>query len=204
MSGLTVPNGTFAGINQYLDTVGTASGDGYGYTGPNPAPAMTAVGLLCRQYMGWGPRNPGLAKGVENLEKVSPGAIRNMYYYYYATQVVHHFGGEPWERWNPKMRDLLIEAQDQGLNADKKDQKGSWSPAGDAWGGQIGRLGYTSLVVLTLEVYYRHLPLYRRELGAMKDEANSDAVKKARSNRSLLRAAADAAARFRYANRSNG
>jgi hypothetical protein len=27
----------------------------------------------------------------------------------------------------------------------------------------------TSLSVLTLEVYYRHLPLYRRDLGAVKD-----------------------------------
>jgi hypothetical protein len=26
-----------------------------------------------------------------------------------------------------------------------------------------GRLGATSLSLLTLEVYYRHLPLYRRE-----------------------------------------
>jgi hypothetical protein len=72
---------------------------------------------------------------------------------------------------------MLIESQDQGLTPDRKDQKGSWSAEGDAWGGQLGRLGYTSLALLTLEVYYRHLPLYRRELGAMKDEAIRDAVK---------------------------
>ena len=177
MAGLQVPNSTYAGINQYLDTVSVPSGDGYGYTGPQPTPTMTAVGLLSRQYMGWGPRNPGLAKGVENLQKVPPKAIKNMYYYYYATQVVHHFGGEAWDKWNPDMRDWLIETQDQGLDPDHKDQKGSWSAAGDAWGGQLGRLGYTGLAVLTLEVYYRYLPLYRRELGAMKDEAIRDAVK---------------------------
>ena len=28
---------------------------------------------------------------------------------------------------------------------------------------------YTSLSLLTLEVYYRHLPLYRREMGGQKD-----------------------------------
>jgi hypothetical protein len=28
----------------------------------------------------------------------------------------------------------------------------------------------TSLTLLTLEVYYRHLPLYRRDLGVMKKD----------------------------------
>ena len=50
-------------------------------------------------------------------------------------------------------------------------RRGSWSPEGDAWGGQMGRLGHTSLSILTLEVYYRHLPLYRREMALKKDEA---------------------------------
>ena len=29
---------------------------------------------------------------------------------------------------------------------------------------------YTSLSLLTLEVYYRHLPLYRKDMGVMKDK----------------------------------
>lgn len=181
MSGLNVPNATFNGVNNFLDTCANADGSGYGYTGPQPSPTMTAAGLLCRQYMGWGPRNVGLQKGIEYLRKLPPSKnFRNIYYYYYATQVVHHmepFIKEAWEEWNPKMRDMLIETQDQGANADRRDQKGSWTNEGDAWGGQMGRLGVTSLSILTLEVYYRHLPLYRRELGAMKDEAIRDAVK---------------------------
>ena len=67
------------------------------------------------------------------------------------------------------MRDILVDSQDQGQNAERRDQKGSWDPAGDAFGGQFGRLGHTCLCILTLEVYYRHLPLYRRELAAQKD-----------------------------------
>jgi hypothetical protein len=178
LAGLNVPNSAYAGINQYLDAMSTPAGDGYKYAdGYQISPPMTSVGLLSRQYMGWGPRNPGLAKGIENLERVPPGAIRNIYYYYYATQVVYHFGGPSWETWNPRMRDLLIETQDKGLNPDRADQKGSWSPAGDAWGGQLGRLGYTSLALLTLEVYYRYLPLYRRELAEMKPEAIRNAGK---------------------------
>jgi len=33
-----------------------------------------------------------------------------------------------------------------------------------------GRLGATSLSLLSLEVYYRHLPLYRRDVGEMKPD----------------------------------
>lgn len=184
MAGLNVPNATFNGINQFLDLCQNADGSGYTYQknpGNQAAPIVTAVGLLSRQYMGWGPRNVGLKNGLEYLRKLPPSPnFKSMYYYYYATQVVHNmadFNREAWEQWNPKMRDLLIESQDTGANPDRRDQKGSWSPEGDHWGGQMGRLGITSLALLTLEVYYRHLPLYRRELGALKDEAIRDAVK---------------------------
>ncbi len=42
--------------------------------------------------------------------------------------------------------------------------KGSWDPlqpVPDHWGQRAGRLYVTSLSILTLEVYYRYLPLYR-------------------------------------------
>jgi hypothetical protein len=39
---------------------------------------------------------------------------------------------------------------------------GSWSSAGDTYGNAGGRLMVTSLNLLTLEVYYRYLPLYYR------------------------------------------
>jgi hypothetical protein len=93
-----------------------------------------------------------------------------MYYYYYATQVMHHFGGEAWEKWNPKMRDTLIARQDKGTDRAHPHQKGSWPAAGDAYGDYGGRLMVTSLSLLTLEVYYRHLPLYRRD-AVTKDDA---------------------------------
>jgi hypothetical protein len=171
MAGLNVPGPTLGGINTYLDSVGTPSGDKYRYqAGNDPTPTMTAVGLLSRQYMGWGTKAPGLIKGLDVLNAQPPGkGYRNIYYYYYATQVQHNMGGDSWDKWNKDMRDMLVDGQDQGTTANKADQKGSWANDGDAWGSQMGRLGYTSLCLLTLEVYYRHLPLYRRELGSMKD-----------------------------------
>jgi hypothetical protein len=81
---------------------------------------------------------------------------RNMYYWYYAAQVMHHMGGQDWDKWNRRMRRILVESQ-----AEKGCATGSWDPAGDAWGSGGGRLMVTSLAALTLEVYYRYLPLYK-------------------------------------------
>jgi hypothetical protein len=183
MAGLSVPKETLQVAGKFLDSVATSDGAGYGYTSPPPAAApsaMTAVGLLCRQYLGWGPRNLGIVKGVAALKKMPPTpSLGNMYYYYYATQVMHHAGGEAWQGWNegtdaqgkklhPGMRDALIEKQDQGTDAKHPHLKGSWSPQGDVHGGAGGRVMITSLSLLSLEVYYRHLPLYRRDMGGDK------------------------------------
>ena len=58
------------------------------------------------------------------------------------------------------MRKVLIDAQDKtGCTA------GSWDPqkpSADAWGQIGGRMMVTSLSCLTLEVYYRYLPLHQR------------------------------------------
>jgi hypothetical protein len=169
MSGLEVADAkspTFNRVSMFLDSVMTPDGSGYGYQGPEPSPTMTAVGLLCRLYSGLGPRNSGIVAGVSRLRRSPPSKSRNnIYYYYYATQVMHHVGGEAWEAWNPLMRDLLINTQEKGTTAGRTHLKGSWSPASDAYGGAGGRLMTTSFSLLTLEVYYRHLPLYRRGLG---------------------------------------
>jgi Ca-activated chloride channel family protein len=199
MAGLSIPNSTWAKINDYLDALCDQDGGRFGSNGrPQPRPAgnppeaASAAGLLCRQYLGWGPRNSALQRGLEELRKSPPAADvkdhpagrlvssfsgASLFYYYFATQVVHHmapFHPEAWDQWNPKMRDLLIDSQDQGLTPDRRDQKGSWAgPLGDVRG---GRLLSTCLAVLTLETYYRHLPLYRRELGAQEDEAIGPAI----------------------------
>ncbi|HEX5273349.1 MAG TPA: hypothetical protein VFW33_22790, partial [Gemmataceae bacterium] len=122
-------------------------------------------------YLGVSPRNEGLQKGVGRLKQHPPGS-GNMYYEYYATQVMHHMGGDSWANWNPKMRDQLIRTQDQGRAPKKPHQIGSWGPEGDAFGAQGGRLMQTSLSLLTLEVYYRHLPLYKRDVTTGKEMEN--------------------------------
>ena len=79
-----------------------------------------------------------------------------MYYNYYATQVMKHYGGDQWTNWNNQMRDYLIETQGKKGNV-----KGSWYLAADHAGKKGGRLYSTALATMTLEVYYRFLPIYK-------------------------------------------
>jgi hypothetical protein len=166
LAGLDVPGATIRKAQSYLDSVTQSATEGSGYLDPNtPTPTMTAVSLLCRQYLnGWGRQNLRLIKGVDNYIKPNPpqAAKKDAYYYYYATQVMHNFGGDDWKAWNTKMRDLLVASQE--VDSKKPETIGSWSPVGDQWGQTGGRLMVTSLNILTLEVYYRYLPLYSREM----------------------------------------
>jgi hypothetical protein len=164
LAGLNVPKENLDLCNKFFDSVSNGDGSAYGYQDRNAAPTVTAIGLLSRQHLGWKADNAGLVKGVEFLRKLPPSSnYQNIYYFFFATQVVRNMAPaapDAWGQWNAKMRDMLIDTQDQGLNADRRDQKGSWTPEGDAWGGQLGRLGFTSLALLTLEVYYRHQPVF--------------------------------------------
>ena len=173
MAGLSVPRASLKKVEKYLDSCETSNKGGYGYMpSTGEARAMTAVGGLCRQYLGVNPRNPSLLGTVKRLKQTPPGS-GDVYYEYYATQVMHHMGGEAWAFWNlgpdgtgkTGIRDTLIRAQDQGTGG-RTGQKGSF--AGNDHVG--GRLGATSLCLLSLEVYYRHLPLYRRDMGVVKPE----------------------------------
>ncbi len=173
MANLAVPEPTMRKAVSFVNACCDTGREGYGYTGPAASPTMSAVGLLCRQYLqNWGSQNLRMIKGVENnIESLPPGAAKNMYYYYYASQVMHHFGGENWAKWNDKMRRVLLDTQIKEAGGGS-DAVGSWPSAGDAHGGPGGRLMITSLSILTLEVYYRHLPLYYRDTGEKRAQAN--------------------------------
>ena len=143
----------------------------------NETPTMTAVGMLCTQYLGTGRNDQIMLEGKKYLLENLPDAegTRNVYYWYYATQVMHNFLGPEWDTWNRRMRRILIQTQERyGCGA------GSWSPqypTSDAWGNRGGRLYMTSLSALTLEVYYRYLPLFRIQgPGPQPDPAASQDV----------------------------
>ena len=166
MAGMDVPAATFEGIGGFLDTVANDNGSRYGYrrdsalkaASPVTA-AVTAEGLLCRQYLGWPQRDPRLVEGLELLMAENrldfESDMKDVYAWYYITQVAHHMEGEAWRRWNDRLREVLPREQ-----AVKGKQRGSWDPSLDRWGHIGGRLFVTSFCVYMLETYYRHLPLY--------------------------------------------
>jgi hypothetical protein len=158
---LHVPPQTIAGANKFLDSV-MSDYSFYGYTDPGRGQATTAIGILCRMYLGWKKDHPGIEKGVQYLSQTGPSK-GNMYYNYYATQCMRHYDGELWEKWNNVMRDQLVNSQEKLGHL-----KGSWHQNGDHGSDRGGRLYCTSMATMILEVYYRHSPIYGK--GAVEEE----------------------------------
>ncbi len=177
LANLEVPPETYTKIQKWLDSAQTSADKPYEYRynplapdtieqrhGRAPTKSMTAVGLLMRLYTGWRRDNPNMVSGADYLKEHLPAIgsarqpERDTYYWYYATQVMFHMKGDYWKEWNAKLHPLLVNTQvQQGPLA------GSWSPRGpvpDRWGPHGGRIYVTTMNLLSLEVYYRHLPLY--------------------------------------------
>ena len=122
--------------------------------------SLTAAGLLTREYLGWRQDEANLTAGAAYLMKNQPPeralSLGDMYFYYYATQVLHHLEGDDFDLWNFRMRQHLLGTQEQ-----EGEMAGSWGAEGVPHGDRGGRMYATSLALLTLQVYYRHLPMYR-------------------------------------------
>jgi hypothetical protein len=170
-AGLEFDQSVFHRVHYFLDSVQSEDGAAYSYQPLRPASeAMRAEGLLCRQYLGWDRNFKPLGEGVGVLIRDKNFDInqRNVYYWYYATQVLHHYGESPWRIWNDKMKEQLPEAQVR-----RGDERGSWPPQMDEYGSTSGRLYTTCLSIYCLEVYYRHMPIYDLDgKGAVESEKN--------------------------------
>jgi hypothetical protein len=119
-------------------------------------PTMTAEALFCQQMLGYPQDTPSSRESVGYIMQHTPKISElNYYYWYYGTLALYQYGGRAWQDWNNVVREVLISEQIKtGRLA------GSWDP-NDEWGRYGGRLYSTALATLTLEVYYRFLPLYR-------------------------------------------
>jgi|GEM_PF-1997679 len=159
MANLAVPAETLDGVRNWLDRVagkGNKLGQ-FGYASPSDLkPTMSAEALLCHQYLDMPRHDPTLEAGARYLRTVLPRPRKeSSYYWYYATQVMFHLQGDDWKTWNQAMKPLLLNTQ-----VKEGHEAGSWPPE-DQWDRPGGRLLATSLRVLILEVYFRHLPLYK-------------------------------------------
>lgn len=166
MAGIDVPQEVFTRIDGFVDTVAVDDGIRYGYMRRIPSrpaggvtAAVTAEGLLCRQYLGWPRDDPRLVAGVKLLLSEAAPAFdkdgKDVYAWYYITQVAHNMEGDLWRRWNERLLETVPAAQ-----VSTGPDRGSWDPALDRWGRVGGRLFVTCFCTYMLEVYYRHLPLY--------------------------------------------
>ena len=77
-----------------------------------------------------------------------------------ADQIMHHFEGDMWIAWNNKMKGILLKAQSRAGH-----EAGSFydDVGGDHGSHAAGRLYCTALSTMILEVYYRHLQIYKNQ-----------------------------------------
>ena len=156
------------------------SAAGYGkskYTvgagGPG-SPAIWAIGVLCRQFIG-GDYDADIRAGCDALLTHAKGGgggarkgrdilVGDLYYTYYSVLAMYQMGGEYWTQWNALFRAPLVKAQvHKRFDAQGRFVRGSWNPENHHWGKRGGRVYSTAMAILSLEVYYRFLPVYKAQ-----------------------------------------
>jgi hypothetical protein len=119
---------TAAGLNAHL----FAGGDG------KEDVLQKAVGVLLRHA-------PEIPKATKDGKRFSPPA--NIYLWYHAALALCRLGGHEWKFYNTRFKSVLLKLQKQD---------GSWDCTGDRWARAGGKVYFTCLAILGLEVYYRY------------------------------------------------
>ncbi len=159
-AGIEIPQPVFDKATQYLWNMYDTKNPGFGYQKPERWPSMTAVGVLCQQFLGNG-KDPRLKGALDYLreQKVDWGKSQGdyvMYGWYYMTQAMFQGGSFYWSYWNGQIRDTMVRNQQDD---------GRWMPPPNSKieGKDLANTpAYsTALGALILEVYYRYLPIYQ-------------------------------------------
>jgi hypothetical protein len=176
IAGLQVDGAGFQGAAAFVDRCTDEEGR-VGYQSRKKVyPSTTGVGMVCRQFMGAPPSDANLKKGAacllepDNLPRWDVASGRctlgscTFYHWYYGTLAMFQMGGDDWKKWNPAMKKTLLPNQRKGgpLDGSLEDVDGSWDPLPDPSSAHGGRVYSTALGALTLEVYYRYLPMYAK------------------------------------------
>ena len=153
-----VPQATFDRMERFLESCTSGVGNGLASYRPKQGPSttMTAEALLCRFFL---QKNVAATTRLEACRRIAterptPHQV-NLYYWYYGTLAMYHAGGSDWEQWNTELKRTLL-----GLQNQTGKEAGSW-PANGVWGGYGGQVYSTAMATLSLEVYYRYLPIYQ-------------------------------------------
>lgn len=157
LGGAYVPEASFDQMEHFLASCSSGIGGGLASYRPRqrPSATMTAEALLCRYFLNQRPTEAGLIEAKRMVMRELPNQKHvNLYYWYYGTLAMYHAGGDEWQKWNVAMKEALLPMQKMNGK-----QAGSWAPVG-MWGGYGGRVYSTATAALSLEVYYRYLPVY--------------------------------------------
>jgi hypothetical protein len=122
-----------------------------GYLTPAPTLTMTAEAVFTRMLVGQRLSETALREAQEFLENPKREGI-DYYYVYYGSLAMMQMQGEPWKKWNAATSKLLVGLQEKA---------GSF-PISTEWGERGGKVYCTALSALSLEVYYRYLPMYAK------------------------------------------
>lgn len=167
---IDVPIDNFERAALFLESVSEQNGARYKYQPHDPlekiSPAMTAEGLLCRQWLGWPKDHPSQTDALQYLlaDENKPSwasGRRNVYAWYYTAQVLHNVGGPAWKAWYQHTSDLILKNQTTGGG----EVGGSWHPtrppgANEEYAAKAGRLYLTAMCLLVLETPIRHAAVY--------------------------------------------
>jgi hypothetical protein len=169
-AGIEIPQSVFDKATQYLWNMYDTKNPGFGYQNPERYPTMTAIGVVCQQFLGNG-QDPRVKNALDYLrdQKVDWNKTDGdfvLYGWYYMTQAMFQGGGSYWQYWNGQIRDAMLRNQ-------RND--GSWMPPlkSNIEVRDLARTpAYsTALGALILEVYYRYLPI--AQLGEQPGQGSS-------------------------------
>ncbi|MHC4916911.1 MAG: prenyltransferase/squalene oxidase repeat-containing protein, partial [Planctomycetota bacterium] len=176
VAGLQVDGAAFqGGMNFTLSLLGKDTGKSVyeksqigsanygGGLGLQRAARRTAISQVCRLFMGTPRDDELLIKGNKWVLACPPEwEKRDFYGLYYATLAMFQIGGDAWKEWNKPMKKMLVDNQRKGgpLDGSVNDVDGSWDADKGCW--DCGRTFSTALGALSLEVYYRYLPMYSK------------------------------------------
>ena len=155
-AGLSVSKEDGARARKFLDRVQSGGGAFYGVDKPGKDAAATAMGLLCRIYLGWDRDRDALVRGADFLNAQGPPKD-DVLTCFIGTQLMHQLEGRHWKAWNERLREQV-----RGGLVRQEPEQGTWFNPNDVHAKDGGRLYETALSALSRQVYYRHLPLYEK------------------------------------------
>lgn len=175
-SGLDVSGDTLRRASRFLDSQRVA-GSFYTYPkrddGPLGSTEMTAIGGMLRLILGMSKTHPEIFEAAHRVMARDPKSrqddgpeLTDVYFNYYATNLLFYSGSKYWDDWNERLKLRYLSSQ-----CTEGHERGSWfaeNSTGTGFSNKWsdngrnligGRLYTTAMCCLTLQVYYRYLPI---------------------------------------------